>query len=1051
MHGSSSDSKESEEESENKEKTPGRKKKTTMKKDPVETEPVKKEAPKRDPAKKNSRILMGLQIDEDSLIERPQLRQSRRIAQLKIKEQVESKYKLNYDEGPVIKKKGKDDKHDKKKDKDSDSEPSKKKKKRKEKPANQIFNEKRPWQSSSEDSEELAEEEEEDIEDDYELALGPLKSDHEFSPESEEDDDEEWQPLKRARTAKKEENPEEIDDLPCQKCEKNDHPEWILLCDKCDNGWHCSCLRPPLLGIPEGDWFCPPCEHIILLERLQTKLIEYDKKLNKKEIEDRRKERLAYVGISLNNVLPNNTETRKKKKRRHSDHKSEDTTESESESEHSQSLSSDSDEPIYQLRQRRQAKSYKFNEYDEMIKDAIGEDEDQKEDTAGNLGRGKDIQTIVKGLEPEEKPTEKTTEEVEERPTAANLKKMLRKKHRKLNSLDFDSEEEDISDEDFKGTSSESEDDDEEFEEEDEDDYSDNSEDSDDYVGRKRRKNAPVRRSTRARTRRYDDEDFINDDDSDDETATKKKKKSTWDDYESDESELSNYGKKRKGKKKKTGHEPNSKKSKSNRIQYGGLTSSEDDTYGRGRRTRGKKTTYVDTVGSESEEETASSKKNPRKIESDDDEDFIANDEEGEEEDKADLDEEEEDDGEEEEDDNSEEERRVQRSLLVPKIYIKKPTSNKKSTQVIEKVGSSNGERAAVEKEKLPMLVTITNSHNTNETVGEDVAMTIKRPSIVHEPIVSNVTALIKNDLENDDLSEPPGISLPLFEELDASTKEAEKKRRGRTPGKKNVNSITQPAIEIAAPPQPFSQAQPTPSVITRMLQAKAPVISYPSSGRIRTKNFAAIRGDEEVNQTEPSDLHVSPSSSPSVISNVYSITGGAPLPYGIPQFPRGSPSTRGSYNPSPSGGGPINLTDSAPRIAPAGPPRYPSEAVVRPALHIPYRSPNFVPPVVTTNGPPVTVAGYPTTAYPAPGSAPAPGPPESYYGSYPPPSVTESTIPPIAYEGLPPEGGPVYQEPSYSAEEQPQVNPSENEESGGEFAGLASYFSSQREDDLES
>lgn len=52
------------------------------------------------------------------------------------------------------------------------------------------------------------------------------------------------------------------DDHACQKCGKSDHPEWILLCDKCDSGWHGSCLRPALLVIPEGDWFCPPCEHV---------------------------------------------------------------------------------------------------------------------------------------------------------------------------------------------------------------------------------------------------------------------------------------------------------------------------------------------------------------------------------------------------------------------------------------------------------------------------------------------------------------------------------------------------------------------------------------------------------------------------------------------------------------------------------------------------------------------------------------------------------------------------------------------------------------------
>ncbi len=36
----------------------------------------------------------------------------------------------------------------------------------------------------------------------------------------------------------------------------------ILLCDKCDAGYHTACLRPPLMIIPDGDWFCPPCEHV---------------------------------------------------------------------------------------------------------------------------------------------------------------------------------------------------------------------------------------------------------------------------------------------------------------------------------------------------------------------------------------------------------------------------------------------------------------------------------------------------------------------------------------------------------------------------------------------------------------------------------------------------------------------------------------------------------------------------------------------------------------------------------------------------------------------
>lgn len=36
----------------------------------------------------------------------------------------------------------------------------------------------------------------------------------------------------------------------------------ILLCDKCDSGFHTACLRPPLMAIPDGNWFCPKCEHV---------------------------------------------------------------------------------------------------------------------------------------------------------------------------------------------------------------------------------------------------------------------------------------------------------------------------------------------------------------------------------------------------------------------------------------------------------------------------------------------------------------------------------------------------------------------------------------------------------------------------------------------------------------------------------------------------------------------------------------------------------------------------------------------------------------------
>ncbi len=33
----------------------------------------------------------------------------------------------------------------------------------------------------------------------------------------------------------------------------------LISCDQCFRDFHRMCLRPPLLDVPEGDWFCPDC------------------------------------------------------------------------------------------------------------------------------------------------------------------------------------------------------------------------------------------------------------------------------------------------------------------------------------------------------------------------------------------------------------------------------------------------------------------------------------------------------------------------------------------------------------------------------------------------------------------------------------------------------------------------------------------------------------------------------------------------------------------------------------------------------------------------
>ncbi|KAA3681935.1 uncharacterized protein DEA37_0011595 [Paragonimus westermani] len=45
----------------------------------------------------------------------------------------------------------------------------------------------------------------------------------------------------------------------CQICRRDNNEAQLLLCDGCDHGYHTYCFRPPLVHIPQGDWFCYDC------------------------------------------------------------------------------------------------------------------------------------------------------------------------------------------------------------------------------------------------------------------------------------------------------------------------------------------------------------------------------------------------------------------------------------------------------------------------------------------------------------------------------------------------------------------------------------------------------------------------------------------------------------------------------------------------------------------------------------------------------------------------------------------------------------------------
>lgn len=45
----------------------------------------------------------------------------------------------------------------------------------------------------------------------------------------------------------------------CRVCGMDKDDVSVLLCDTCDSGYHTYCLNPPLVRIPEGNWYCPSC------------------------------------------------------------------------------------------------------------------------------------------------------------------------------------------------------------------------------------------------------------------------------------------------------------------------------------------------------------------------------------------------------------------------------------------------------------------------------------------------------------------------------------------------------------------------------------------------------------------------------------------------------------------------------------------------------------------------------------------------------------------------------------------------------------------------
>ncbi|GMN44363.1 hypothetical protein TIFTF001_013558 [Ficus carica] len=73
----------------------------------------------------------------------------------------------------------------------------------------------------------------------------------------------------------------DYDDVFCEKCGSGDSSADLLLCDECDRGFHLFCLRPILVSVPKGSWFCPSCSKkknhnkLKSFPLVQTKIVDF--------------------------------------------------------------------------------------------------------------------------------------------------------------------------------------------------------------------------------------------------------------------------------------------------------------------------------------------------------------------------------------------------------------------------------------------------------------------------------------------------------------------------------------------------------------------------------------------------------------------------------------------------------------------------------------------------------------------------------------------------------------------------------------------------------
>ena len=109
---------------------------------------------------------------------------------------------------------------------------------------------------------------------------GDSQSDSEEESETEEEEEEEEdsesdgsgctnRSTVASRPQKHEASAEDLEEESgCDVCNSNTDADQMLVCDGCSAEYHIYCLRPKLVAVPDGDWFCPPCT---VLQRLRSR------------------------------------------------------------------------------------------------------------------------------------------------------------------------------------------------------------------------------------------------------------------------------------------------------------------------------------------------------------------------------------------------------------------------------------------------------------------------------------------------------------------------------------------------------------------------------------------------------------------------------------------------------------------------------------------------------------------------------------------------------------------------------------------------------------